>query len=232
MKSWIALLCTLMLLGGCKSELYSQLDEAEANQMMALLLFSNIPVDKSIGKDGAALLVDKDRFVDAVEVLRQHGLPRRKVTTMQDLFPSGQLVTSPEQEQAKLSYLKSQQLEGMLSNMDGVIGAEVSVAEPRARDGEPSEPASAAVFIKYSPDVNFPLREPEIRALVSSSIPGLNPDRVSVTLQRAAYRYLSPQAPREDPPLKWFLVVGISVLVLLTAVAGIAWRRRWVKLTS
>ncbi|MFL9708850.1 EscJ/YscJ/HrcJ family type III secretion inner membrane ring protein, partial [Aeromonas veronii] len=87
-----------------------------------------IQADKSVEKEGVTLRVDQDRFVDAVEVLRQNGLPRRRTVTMQDLFPSGQLVSSPEQEEAKLNYLKSQQLEKMLGSMDGVITAEVSVA--------------------------------------------------------------------------------------------------------
>lgn len=128
---WILLFGLLPLLSGCKSELYSKLDEKEANQMMALLIYNNIPADKRVEKEGVTLLVERERFVDAVEVLRQNGLPRRKTVTMQELFPSGQLVTSPEQEEAKLNFLKSQQIEKMLGSMDGVINAEVSVAEPR-----------------------------------------------------------------------------------------------------
>ncbi|ARD40540.1 type III secretion inner membrane ring lipoprotein SctJ [Edwardsiella ictaluri] len=191
---WILLFSMLPLLSGCKSELYSKLDEKEANQMMALLIYNKIPADKRMEKDGVTLLVDQDRFVDAVEVLRQNGLPRPQTVTMQELFPSGQLVTSPEQEEAKLNYLKSQQIEKMLSSMDGVINAEVSVAEPRAIAGEAPPLASAAVFIKYSPDVNLPAREAEIRALINNGIPGLAPDRISVTLQRAEYRYQPPGA--------------------------------------
>ncbi len=192
MRPWAPILCIVLSLAGCKSELYGRLDETEANQMLALLIYNKIAAQKSAGKEGIALQVDEDRFVDAVEVLRQHGLPRRKIATMQDLFPSGQLVASPEQEQAKLIYLKSQQLEKMLSSMDGVIAVEVSVAQSNSREGGQPEPASAAVFIKYSPEVNLPVREAEIRALIHHGIPALAPERISLSMQRAEYRYLPP----------------------------------------
>ncbi|VWD64758.1 type III secretion associated protein [Burkholderia lata] len=229
MKRWILLLWVLSLLGGCKSELYSKLDEAEANEMLALLVYNKIPAQKSMVKEGASLQVDADRFVDAVEVLRHHGLPRRKATTMQDLFPSGQLVSSPDQEEAKLNYLKGQQLEKMLSNMDGVITADVSVAKPSACDGEPAGPASAAVFIKYSPEVNLPVREAEIRALIRNGIPGLTPEHITVAMQRAEYRYLQQPAVLASSPVKWGRLVWVGGAILLLALLAIAawmyWRR-------
>lgn len=236
MKAVLLMLCVLPLLGGCKSELYTRLDEAEANQILALLIYNRIPADKSVEKEGVTLRVDQDRFVDAVEVLRQNGLPRRRTVTMQDLFPSGQLVSSPEQEEAKLNYLKSQQLEKMLGSMDGVITAEVSVAEPRSQEGEPPAPSSAAVFIKYSPEVNLPAREAEIRALIRNGIPGLTPDRISLTLQRAEYRYQPPVAPEPVPhgltlygqALPWQALGAAAATALLGMMATLAiwWRRR------
>ncbi|WP_199153673.1 type III secretion system inner membrane ring lipoprotein SctJ [Chromobacterium sp. ASV23] len=222
---WVLLLLVLPLLAGCKSELYSKLDETEANQMLALLIYNKIPAEKQVGKDGVSLRVEEDRFVDAVEVLRQNGLPKRKTVTMQNLFPSGQLVSSPAQEEAKLNYLKSQQLEKMLGSMDGVITAEVSVAEPRAVDGEAPAPSSAAVFIKYSPEINLPAREAEIRALVRDGIPGLAADRITLTLQRAEYRYLPPAPVARQTP--WPAIAAAGGTALLGVCAAVAmWRRR------
>ncbi|PHV11498.1 type III secretion system inner membrane ring lipoprotein SctJ [Chitinimonas sp. BJB300] len=215
----IFLLALPLLLTGCNVDLYSKLDEAEANQMMALLIYHQIPAEKQANKDGITVRVDDARFVDAVEVLRQNGLPRRKTVGIQDLFPSGQLVSSPEQESAKLLYLKSQQLEKMLNSMDGVVRAEVSVAEPRPRDNQSEQAASAAVFIKYSPEVNLPARTAEIRNLIRDGIPNLSPDRISVTLQRAEFRYLAPPktpAPNAQAiPQRWLWAAGGGVLLLL-----------------
>ncbi|WCF13992.1 hypothetical protein N4G58_18505 [Edwardsiella piscicida] len=60
------------------------------------------------------LLVERERFVDAVEVLRQNGLPRRKTVTMQELFPSGQLVTSPSRRKPNSTTLKASKLKRCL----------------------------------------------------------------------------------------------------------------------
>lgn len=201
--------------------------------MLALLIYNRIHADKSVEKDGITLRVDPEHFVDAVEVLRQNGLPRRRVVTIQDLFPSGQLVSSPEQEEAKLSYLKSQQLEKMLGSMDGVITAEVSVAVPRAQGGDVPAPTSAAVFIKYSPEVNLPVQEAEIRSLIRNSIPSLTPDRISLTLQRATYRYQSPITPEKIPHSftlygHWQALVAAAATILLGMMTALViwWRRR------
>ncbi len=82
------------------------------------------------------LTVDKRQFINAVELLRQNGFPRQRFITVDELFPANQLVTSPTQEQAKMVFLKEQQLENMLSHMDGVIHADVTVAMPMSVDGK------------------------------------------------------------------------------------------------
>jgi type III secretion protein J len=221
---WKVLIAALvLLLAGCKADLYTNLDEADANQMMALLIYHHIPADKVEAKGGITLRVDQSRFVDAVEVLRQNGLPKHKTVTMEDLFPSGQLVSSPEQESAKLIYLKSQQLEKMLDSMDGVINADVSVASPRMLPDSDQKPTtSAAVFIKYSPEVNVAAHEAEIRNLVLNGIPDLTPDRISVTLQRAEYRYLPTivQAPKQNN----LPVIAVAIVAALFAFGFFAWQ--------
>ncbi len=220
-----------LLLGGCKIELYSNLPEREANAMLALLLLRHIDAEKKVLKgDTATILVDKAQFVNAIELLRQNGLPRNTVVTVQDLFPSGQLVTSPAQEQAKIVYLNEQGLADMLRRIDGVIDAEVAIAEsPSPNRYDPSIP-SASVFVKYSPDRNLESREMDIRSLVLKGVPGLSPANLSVVMQRADYRYL-PGPPHEaaaSEPSRaiapapthrsWFT----TVLVIATGLAGIA----------
>jgi type III secretion protein J len=108
-----ALLAVLALcLTGCKIELYSGLSEADANQMLALLMLRNIDSEKKVVKeDSVTVKVEQSQFVDAVEVLRQNGLPAKPTDSMNEIFPAGQLVTSPVQEQAKINYLKEQLLE-------------------------------------------------------------------------------------------------------------------------
>ena len=127
---WLALVMAL-LLTGCKVELYQNLPQSEANQMVALLMLNHIDAssetDAKTGK--VTLKIEKDQFINAVELLRQNGYPKAEYVGIEQLFPSGQLVSSPAQEDAKMSYLKEQQLERTLSSMDGVISARVSIAQ-------------------------------------------------------------------------------------------------------
>ncbi|CAG9167633.1 type III secretion system inner membrane ring lipoprotein SctJ [Cupriavidus respiraculi] len=226
-------------LAGCKITLYSNVGEADANQMLALLMLRKIPAEKVVEKGGTVTLrVEKDEFINAVEVLRQNGFPQNKRLGMEDLFPSNQLVTSPAQERAKMLLLKEQQLEGMISAMDGVISAKVSIAQKTDENGKPTGTPSAAVFIKYSPQFNLSTYEVQIRSLVRDGVPDIASDQISVVMQAADYRYQE-AAPVEAEPSAWHrwleasprqaaIAVGGGVLALCTLAGLAAWlvRRR------
>ncbi|MBY4897871.1 type III secretion system inner membrane ring lipoprotein SctJ [Cupriavidus sp. AU9028] len=191
-----------LLLAGCKITLYSNVGEAEANQMLALLMLRDIPAEKVVEKGGVVTLrVEKGEFINAVEVLRQNGFPQNKRLGMGDLFPSNQLVTSPAQERAKMQLLKEQQLEAMIAAMDGVIEARVSIAQKVDDNGKPTGAPSAAVFIKYSPQFNLGNQEVQIRSLVRDGIPDITSDQISVVMQAADYRYRA--AAQEVPAAGW-----------------------------
>lgn len=197
----LLVMLTLVLLAGCKIDLYNDLSEQEANEMLALLLLRDIPANKQILKGGVvSIKVDQDQFAEAVEVLRQYGLPRKNTASIEDLFPSGQLVTSPTQEQAKILFLKEQQLEAMLINMNGVIRAQVSVAQSTPPSRRDSPTLSASVLLKYSPDHNLSSREADVRALVQKGVPNLKAENISVVLESTEYRYRPQLQP--DPQIE------------------------------
>lgn len=214
----LAVLATFSM-AGCKMTLYSNVGEAEANQMLALLMLRHIPADKVVEKGGTVTLrVDKGEFINAVEVLRQNGYPHHKRLGMEDLFPSNQLVTSPAQERAKMQLLKEQQLESMISAMDGVIGAKVSIAQKVDENGKPTGTPSAAVFIKYSPQFNLGNYEVQIRSLIRDGIPDIASDQISVVMQAADYRYQPPVV--EAPAPRWRQWLQAQPAQAAAAVAG------------
>jgi type III secretion protein J len=233
-KRWLGIALLACALSGCKTELYSNVPEAEANQMLALLMLRHIDADKQVAKGGnVTIRVASDQFVNAVELLRQNGLPTRRLATLEELFPSGQLVTSPAQEQAKIQFLKEQQLEKMLRSMDGVINAQVSIAAGATQDRRDPDPPSAAVFVQYSPEYNFAARVPEIRSLVTTGVPNLSPERVSVVVQAADYRYPTPSVAAPglagrfaDVRLRVAGVLAALAVCAALAGAGYEWRRR------
>ncbi|HWX12126.1 MAG TPA: type III secretion inner membrane ring lipoprotein SctJ [Trinickia sp.] len=234
--------CILLVasfLGGCKVDLYSGLPEGEANRMLALLMLRHIDAEKKTLKgDTVTIRVEKAQFVNAVELLRQNGLPRKSAVTVQELFPSGQLVTSPAQEQAKIIFLKEQELGTMLRSMDGVIDAQVSIAESAGPNRYDPPTRSASVFVKYSPDRNLESRETDIRSLIMKGVPNLQADNITVVMQRADYRYLlaSPSRPSGDaaahaPAVRhrlWLVapLFAVALALVATAAAMFALRRR------
>lgn len=191
----IAILLAMLLLSGCKVDLYSNLSEADANQMLALLMSNQIEARKNADKSGGLTLqVEQSDFVKAVEVLRQNGFPRRVYRSVDELFPSGQLVTSPGQEKAKIQFLREQSLERMLGNIEGVIEANVVIAEPENDSGvrEKSVEPSASVLVKHSPGVNLKAFTAQLKNLVLNALPGVKRERISLVIQSADYRFAAP----------------------------------------
>ncbi|KAB7897040.1 type III secretion protein SsaJ [Serratia sp. Leaf50] len=227
---YVLLSLLALCLTGCKVDLYSGLTEADANQMLALLMLRNIDSEKQVVKENnVTVRVEQSQFVDAVEVLRQHGLPAKPTDSMNEIFPAGQLVTSPVQEQAKINYLKEQLLEKMLRAMDGVVSAQVSIAESISSNRRDVPIPSASVFIKFSPGINMFSREGDIRNLIFKGVPNMRAENISVVLQSTDYRYQRPPAVVEKSTLrKWAPWIGVIFTLLAAAGAFIwlAYRRR------
>mgnify|MGYP003610053991 CR=1 FL=1 len=136
-------------------------------------------------------------------------------------------------------YLKEQQLESMLSHMDGVIRADVTIAMPAPTDGKSSVPHAASVFIKYSPEVNLLSYQPQIKNLIRDGIPGIDYSQISVVMQPTNYRFTAStpqQQSRAEVSLQWLLrhagtlqiVLGLLLagLVGLSAVCWLRYLRR------
>lgn len=233
----LAVAATVLLLAGCRIELYSGLPEEDANQMLAILMQHHIDADKQRGEGGITLRVEQAQFINAVELLRLNGFPHRKYTTAEMMFPPNQLVVSPSEEQQKILYLKEQRIEGMLSQMEGVVQADVAIASRSAGDEEAGAPVSVAVFIKYSPQVNMETFRMQIRNLVEKAIPGLQYDHISILMQPASYR-MAASAPsvHQDPQgraIHWLIQhyrllmipLALTLIAMIYLAAG-KWRDR------
>ncbi|MCQ8239619.1 type III secretion system inner membrane ring lipoprotein SctJ [Rhizosaccharibacter radicis] len=211
------LLCSLLALAACKTELYSALPEQEANEMIALLMQRNIQAEKVVAKDGTdTIMVDKSRFADAVTTLRDAGFPRKNFESMGDVFKAGGLVASPMQERARFLYALSQELSGTISQIDGVLSARVSVVLPEddILDRNPT-PSSASVFVRYDAASNVDKLVPQIKMLVADSVQGLSYDKVSVVLVPAARPVPPPLRPLESG-------IGAQLIAALAGAASVA----------
>jgi type III secretion protein J len=169
-------LLILLMLSGCKKyvDLHKQMDEADANEIVATLVSQGIEAKKEIRKEGFAVLIDEKDMARAVNLLTAQGLPRKHKTNFGEIFKKEGVISTPLEERARYIYALSQELEFTLSEMDGVIIARVHVVLPeRVAPGEPINPSSAAVFIKHEIDFDPDIYNTRVKQLVASSIPGL-----------------------------------------------------------
>lgn len=170
--------------GGCGGnvELLRDLSESEANEVMAALIQAGLSAEKLPGKEGTvSLSIEKTQFPRAISLLNAEGLPHEKYAKMGDVFRKEGMISSPLEERARYLWALSQELSATISQIDGVIKARVHVVLPERGSGaEPALPSSAAVFVKHKPGFAYDDVIPQVRRLVSNSIPGLSQEKVTV----------------------------------------------------
>jgi type III secretion protein J len=185
----LAVLCALTA-ASCKSDLYTNLDERHANEIVATLRQHGILADRSVGKGNRiSVAVDESRFAEAVTVLDDNGLPREEFATLGEVFKRDGLVSSPVQERAQMIYALSQELSRTVSEIDGVLSARVHLVLP---ENDPLRqqlvPSSASVFIRHSASAPLSDLVPQVKMLVANAVAGLSYDKVSVILVAVAER--------------------------------------------
>lgn len=180
----LALGALCVTLSACKVELYTELEQRDGNEMLAVLLQNGIDADKVSGKKGTVILrVEESELDSAIGLLQDRGLPRDKVASIGDIFSNQGLISSPTEERARFVYAMSEELTGTLSELDGAIAVRVHVVIPEKKPNQRERlPASAAIFIKHRDNFDFSAYVPQIKELVANSIEGLNYDKVSVVL--------------------------------------------------
>jgi type III secretion protein J len=202
----LLLLFIATLLAGCAKNvtLQASLHDTDANEIVLALTAAGIVVAKHQDKTGVSLQVAEADIPRATAVMQAAGLPRRNRSNLGgrnrsnlgEVFKKQGMISSPMEERIRYLHGLSEELEATLQQFDNVVAARVHVVLPeRIAPGEPIQPSSAAVFIKY----RMPM--PRVRRLVASSIPGLvgEDGRSKVTVV---------MTPAEAPPpaVEWTMV--------------------------
>lgn len=221
-----AVLGACVLLAACSgADLYGQLNEKQANELIAALHSAGISAEKR-NKDATnwTVRVARSDFARAVDTLKAEGLPREEFESLGRVFRKEGFVSSPLEERARLNYGMSQELSNTLSSIDGVLVARVHLAVPE-RDplADRPRPPSASVMVKHRPGVDMSLHIGQIKALVVNSVEGLQYDHVTVTLfpaQESAGSAARPSPPPRTTSLSppGGLVLGAGGLALGAAV--------------
>lgn len=226
-------LAAALLLAGCKTEVYQNLTETQVNAMMSVLLKNGIEPEKEATKNGYTLSVDGDRVAQTLELMRDNNLPRADYETMGGIFAAKGMISSATEEKARMTYALSQELSETFSTIDGVLTSRVHVVlETQDLATGKTTPASAAVFLRHTPDSQAPNLVPRIQVLTANAVPGLEKERVSVMLVPVRDTITTPIIDARDArdDVERFFFIGGLVLFLLS-IPGLAggvlwWKRR------
>lgn len=197
-------LTILLLLTGCeeKTAIVSGVDEKEANIIIVMLQSRGISAAKTqVATTGAGeqaaptyyISVPDSQRVDAIAFLNQNGLPKKKGTTLLELFGKQGLMTTEKEETIRYQAGLSQQIANTIMMIDGVIDASVQLSFPPEEtipgQQQAEKKITAAVYVKHQGVIDDPNThlEDKIKRLVSGSVTGLDMNDVTVVSDRSRF---------------------------------------------
>lgn len=188
------------LLVGCESRriIVNALDEKEANEILVFLANKNVNAEKvqAPSADTKIILwnisVESSQANEAMALLNQAGLPRRRGQNLLGIFSNAGLVPSGMNEKIRYQAGLAEQIASTIRKIDGVLDADVQISFPEEDPLNPNatkQKITASVYVKHNgvlddPNAHLATR---IRRLVASSINGLDYDNVTVIGDRARF---------------------------------------------
>lgn len=212
----------------------AQVKPDEQPEISALLLRNGIDLKVLPVAKGASvqISVNTDELPRAQSLLRENGLPRRNHDSLGTVFRKDSMVSSPFDEKVRLAYAQAQEIEQVISRLEGVVLVRVVLnsfdIDSGSRDKAARPGGSVAAYIKHTPASEVPRRVAELRELISRAVPNTDEDRVSIYLE-AIKPAAAPAKPGAVPSGQGAILLAIGTGLLLMVGAGGAWwfwRRR------
>jgi len=170
-----------LILAGCKQELYGNLSQREANEMVAVLAESGVSAERQEYDGKFRVVVDAKEFAIAVKVLNAAGLPGFSYRSVEQLFPGDKMITSPFEQKARYLFALSEDLSRTISYIDGVRLARVHVVLPEVDlKGRASGKASASVLVQLKPGAQAAEVIPFVKSVVTTGVPNIQLSDINV----------------------------------------------------
>lgn len=232
------LLLSLLFLTGCEHNMViiSDLKERDANEIVVFLASKGISSEKMATTSAApggtdtgptyGITVESGRATEAMAILSQNGLPRKKGVSLLDLFASNKLMTSDKEETIRYQAGLASQIANMIRKIDGVLDADVQLSFPTETTtigpqvgvgAQETKKITAAVYVKHQGILDDPNSHLviKIKRLVSGSVAGLDVNDVAVISDRSRFTdvtlapSLEPLAPKTKEYVSiWSIVMN------------------------
>lgn len=184
----------LVLLSACREvELYQELSEQDANEMMVILSENKIEAikKKEIRQNeiSYSVLVKQDQLGDARALLVRNHLPRAKELGLPGVYKEKGLIPTPDEQKARYLLALKGEIINSLERIPEIVDVDVVLNVPEVDEfASPEEKerkrptASAVVRAKPSLMGAAAVTENKIQQFVANAVEGLNPRDVSVIL--------------------------------------------------
>lgn len=257
----LLLLCFVIpFMTSCESQrtIVNGLDEKEANEILVYLSTKGIDASKikapSTGAGGGKeslwdINVSENRATEAMYLLNQQGLPRRRSQNLLGIFSSSELVPSDLKEKIKYRAGLAEQIASTIRKIDGVLDAEVNISFPEEdplNPGQTKGKITASVYVKHSGILDDPNSHllTKIKRLVSASVTGLDYDNVTVIAEKSRLgdipgNVINSMEEEKHYVSIWSIIVAkesvmrfrliffsfsIAILILVIALAWFLWK--------
>ena len=197
------ILIAMFLMTSCESRrtIVNGLDEREANEILVFLSNRNIDAVKVAGATDSGggskeilwnISVTQDQATEAMALLNQAGLPRKRGQNLLGIFSNVGLVPSGMHEKVRYQAGLAEQIASTIRKIDGVLDSDVQISFPEEDPLNPTAPKgkiTASVYVKHTGVLDDPNAHlmTRIKRLVAGSINGLDYDNVTVIGDRARY---------------------------------------------
>jgi type III secretion protein J len=232
-----SLLCSLLFLTSCETNMMiiHDVDEREANEIVVFLASKGISAQKSTATSSAPggaiegatkydISVEEGQSTEAMAILNQNGLPRKKGTNLLDLFAKAGFMSSDREETIRYQAGLAQQIGNMIRKIDGVIDADVQLSFPVEETsllapggaGTPQKKITAAIYVKHQGILDDPNSHliTKIKRLVAGSVTGLDINDVTVISDRSRFTdvTLAPAIETLEPKAKEYVSIWSIVM--------------------
>jgi type III secretion protein J len=232
----------LLLLTGCESNrvIVNDVEEREANEIIVFLASRGIKADKVPTKTGASvgpdtgptmwsIAVEEGSITEAMAILNQSGLPRKRGPDLLELFAKQGLMSTEREEAIRYQAGLEQQIANTIRKIDGVIDADVQLSIPSTTSNTggglaaqgPPQRVTASVYVKHQGIIDDPNSHlvAKIKRLVAGSVNGLDINDVTVISDKSRYTDVTLGEKLEAGPIQKDYVTIWSIMMSQQSVA-------------